>query len=408
MTDGTHGQLAYMVKSSVVVADVTGQREGTIHTVATGHFATLSRANYRSVAINSAGAAVAVWGVGGSGAVMAAYRPADGAWGTPVVLAASGYTPVVRAAITASGEAAVMWADGGDGKPGSLTAAVSPGDGTWTTTAKLPIFEWVTEPSLTFSSDGASIVFGGETRVREVIVAAARVADGSSLGTVSLDHDGCNQGSSGPVDLVPSPDGTISATWCRAAGAGEAIIVADLSVAGPSLTASTPHQLGVLKGSRINSADGFATVDAAGTSYITWQAVTGPNVYVATRKPGGNWTVRHRKLSGVITPLSDAIAATASGALLGFEIIPDTSRKLPSYAYSVATLSIGASGALAPPRKVFTRAVKGPFGPVYRMGVAALGESDGRVLVIRYELAGTSARAAKASGFQLAASFSAG
>jgi len=334
--DGSHAFLAYINSSSIGVVEFTrgggtqllAQRSikvGPIQGDASEATTYGDDGSCEAVKVAPNGSAVAVWSVrvkdSCNSQVSVAYRPAGGSWSTPQAVGPASKNPhCIRAAIAPSGAASVIWSDGGDNLPASITAATTTDGSSWKVSNPVSTPEWVTEPALAFDASGTHVFFGGSTRFNDVVLAEANL-DGSAAAAYHLDSKAASQGETNQIGLAPEPDGAMLVSWYRYGTNGINMMVSDARITGSAISATAPVSVGTTPDltSRASSLSlqSYAAINSAGTPYVVWHSLGSRKVRVAA-KVGGSWTSRGTKLPATPLPLAVHGLAAPAGAYSAF------------------------------------------------------------------------------------------
>jgi hypothetical protein len=199
-------------------------------------------AGHPQVAVDEHGDAMAVWNVGGDGAVQEAFRPEGGAWQAPVEIAELGEEPQV--AFDAKGDALVLWS-----RVASYShyvyeyivqSAFRPVDGTWQAPVDVSALGFAGELHVLFDEQGNATAtwtqWSDGFLSPRVVQTAVRPANGTwqaptnlTTGAEDLGHP---VGAQDPVIAVDA-QGNALAVWCPgASGCQDEIIYASYKPAG--------------------------------------------------------------------------------------------------------------------------------------------------------------------------------
>ena len=366
MPDRSHALLAYLTSSSLGVIQFT--RGGGTQVLAERAIPALPSYDFgettygndggcEAVKVAPNGAAVAVWSVskgGCAGQVFVSYRSVGGSWSAPQAVGPkAAHDHCIRAAIAPSGAAAVIWSDGGDKLPATITAATTTNGSSWKVSSPVSTPEWVTDPALVFDASGTHVFFGGSTRTNHVVLAAAAL-DGSATGAHELDSQASSQGEANQIGLAAEPDGKLLVSWYRAVGGPIAMMVSDASLTGGAISTTSPVRIGtasdLTQRASSLSLQSYAKFDPAGDAYVVWHSLGSRKITVATRT-NGSWTRR-----GTTLPKGPLLAvngvATGNGAYGAFSdafgwfgVLPPKNRF--TYTYRTGFISATESGALS-------------------------------------------------------------
>ena len=244
-----------------------------------------------AVAVDSHGNATAVWtrvGVLSGVVVLAAFRPAGGAWQPAVIVSEEGPGQDAReprVAVDPQGDAIVVWRD--ETTSELVQAASRPAGGAWQKPLTLSEKSGSAfEPAVALDSEGDTLAVwtgwdgsvGGHYLIRSVIKPAGGVWQPS----VSVSEDGQNADA---PQLAFDPQGNATAVWERSDGSNE-IVQAALRPAGgawqPPVDVSQ-------KGKTAHKPQ--LALDAAGDALAVWERFDGNNwiVQSALRPEGDAW-----------------------------------------------------------------------------------------------------------------------
>ena len=239
-----------------------------------------------AVAVDSHGNATTIWSRydGSQLVVQAATRPAGGAWGAPVDLAAgrSIYNP--QLAVDPAGNVTAVWRRR-EVASSVVQSAARPAGGTWTTPVDLSVDPSVDATQQTdfpqVAVDAAGIVTATWSRYDGsgyTVQAATRSTGGTWSTPVDLSVAG--QVARTP-HLAVDPAGNATAIWVS----GSLIQAATRPAGGPW---AAPVDLSTVAGSRANPR---IVVDPGGSATAVWGSFTGTyGIQTAARPLGGTWS----------------------------------------------------------------------------------------------------------------------
>ena len=234
-----------------------------------------------SVAVDSQGDVTAVWldSDGVHASVLAAARPAGGAWPAPVELSGTGLTaeePSV--AVDPRGDATAVWVRH-DATHEIVQAAVRPAGGMWHSPVDVTTAQDLEDPEVAVDSRGDAIVVWDVDNVTNVVQAAVRPTGGAWQA---------------PIDLSPTADGAVdpqvafdahgnaTAVWQLRAGSSDVVQAATRPTGGTwqaPVDVSAPGQ----------DADPNLAIDPAGDAIAAWDWYDGTNFIIrAAVRPVGS------------------------------------------------------------------------------------------------------------------------
>ena len=243
------------------------------------------------VAVDPRGDATAVW-LDDVGRVYASVRPAGGGWSAPVDLDdeeqnLSTLDPDPHVAVDANGDAVAVWANDEDGDE-SVLAAERPAGGAWEPAVTLDSGEYrVANPRVAVDPQGDVTAVWTSTNSKSAhtfVWAAVRPAGGPWQTPVDLSDSG--QSAADPQVAV-DPHGNTTAVWDLFAGTSNVVQAATRPVGG-----SWQTQVDLSAGFTSNyPAQPEVAVDAQGDATAVWDLYDGSSyiTQAAARPAGGSW-----------------------------------------------------------------------------------------------------------------------
>lgn len=236
------------------------------------------------IALDGAGDATAVWhrADDDTDLVVAASRPAGGAWSPPVGLSTAGERAAnPRLAVNAAGDAVAVW-EWASGASTLVQAASRPAGGTWGAPVHLTAAGQSAAPQVALDAAGNAVAAwsrenGSAIRVR------SRTAGGVWQPAVDISAGGTGAGS---PRVALGADGETIAAWTVVDGATRVLVAATKPPGGVWQAPARISPPGV----RVVSAE--VALDAAGGATAVWQTSAGGSafpIHAAHRPAGGSW-----------------------------------------------------------------------------------------------------------------------
>jgi PKD repeat protein len=272
------------------------------------------------VAVDPRGDATAVF-FDSEGIVYAASRPAGGGWSAPVELdedQTNGdlFDPDQHVAVDADGDAVAVWASDTDGDE-SMLAAVRPAGGAWEPPVTLDSGEYtVANPRVAIDPRGDVTAVWTSTssaRANTFVWAAVRPAGKSWETPVDLSDSGQN---AAEPQVAVDPHGNTTAVWDLFSGTSRGgpshVVQAATRPAGGSWQTQVDLSAGFTSES---SAQPEVAVDAQGDATAVWDLYDGSSyiTQAAARPAGGSWQPPVDLATGGHTPTDPQVALDPHG-----------------------------------------------------------------------------------------------